>query len=69
MDKEQVEAESTNDQGTAATTDTPPEQTADKALTSSSKKKRGLIISGVTVAATGVTVAGIALFRKFKKQK
>jgi hypothetical protein len=69
MDKEQVEAESTSDQGTTSATDANPEQTADQAPAPSSKKKRGLIIGGVTVAATGVTVAGIALFRKFKKRK
>jgi len=69
MDKEQVEAEPTSDQENTTATDTNPEQAPAQAPASSPKKKRGLIIGGVTVAATGVTVAGIALYRKFKKRK
>jgi len=69
MDKEQVEAESTSDPENSPATDANPEQTADQAPALSPKKKRGLIVGGITVAATSVTVAGVALYRKFKKPK
>jgi hypothetical protein len=69
MDNEQVEAAVTNDQGNSTTADTNPEQTGNQAPVSSSKKKRGLIVGGAAIAATGAAVAGIALFKKFKKRK
>jgi len=68
MDNEQVEAESTSDQENSTATEANSEQTADQAPALSPKKKRGLIVGGITVAATSVTVAGIALYRQFKKQ-